>query len=135
MPTVDFTQVNAARFAELIDMLADLPAALAMMRTTAELNQGTINPLVDWVHLNWELMERLLEKVDTLAVQQVLSLMWSRLSTHAKGFPDLFIAKDDEYCFVEVKSPNDHLSAIQHFWHDSFAEFGISMQLIRVVWK
>jgi hypothetical protein len=98
-------------------------------------HQGQINPLVDWMHLNWELIERVLERVETSAVQQVLRLMWSRLSTHAKGFPDLFISKGDDYIFVEVKSPNDHLSAIQHYWHDAFADLGISFQLIRVVWK
>lgn len=134
-PTVDFTQVNSERFTQLIDTLLDLPLALEKMRSTAEQHQGQINPLVDWMHLNWELIERVLERVETSAVQQVLRLMWSRLSTHAKGFPDLFITKGDSYAFVEVKSPNDHLSAIQHFWHDAFADLGISFQLIRVVWK
>lgn len=134
-PTIDFTQVNPERFSELINLLHDRPHVLAHMRSIAEQHQGVINPLVDWMHLNWELIERVLGCVEVNALQQVLSLMWSRLSTHAKGFPDLFIQRDDEYAFVEVKSPNDHLSAIQHFWHDSFAELGIPVSLIRVVWK
>jgi hypothetical protein len=116
-------------------MLHDQAHVLQYMHTVAEEHQGVINPLVDWTHLNWELIERVLKSVDTLALQQVFQMMWSRLSTHAKGFPDLFIQRGDEYAFVEVKSPNDHLSAIQHFWHDSFAELGIPFQLIRVVWK
>ena len=134
-PTIDFTQVNPERFLELIDLLHDRPHVLAHMRSVAEQHQGVINPLVDWMHLNWELIERVLACVEVNALQQVLQLMWSRLSTHAKGFPDLFIQRGDEYAFVEVKSPNDHLSAIQHFWHDSFAELGIPVSLIRVVWK
>jgi hypothetical protein len=134
-PTVDFTQVNPERFLTLLDMLHDQAHVLQYMHTVAEEHQGVINPLVDWTHLNWELIERVLKSVDTLALQQVFQMMWSRLSTHAKGFPDLFIQRGDEYAFVEVKSPNDHLSAIQHFWHDSFAELGIPFQLIRVVWK
>jgi hypothetical protein len=134
-PTVDFTQENPERFQELIHLLADRSAALQHMRSIADQHHGIINPLVDWVHLNWELLTLVLNQVDTKALQQVLVLMWSRLSTHAKGFPDLFISRGDEFVFVEVKSPNDHLSAIQHFWHDSFAELGIPFQLIRVVWK
>jgi hypothetical protein len=134
-PTIDFTQVNQVRFTELMDLLHDRSQVLAQMRSVAEQHQGVINPLVDWVYLNWELIERVLECVEVIALQQVLTLMWSRLSTHAKGFPDLFIQRGDEYAFVEVKSPNDHLSAIQHFWHDSFAELGIPVLLIRVVWK
>ena len=134
-PTIDFTQVNPVRFTELMDLLHDRSQVLAQMRSVAEQHQGVINPLVDWGYLNWELIERVLECVEVIALQQVLTLMWLRLSTHAKGFPDLFIQRGDEYAFVEVKSPNDHLSAIQHFWHDSFAELGIPVSLIRVVWK
>lgn len=134
-PTIDFTQVNPARFSELLDLLHDRPQVLTHMRSVAVQHMGVINPLVDWMHLNWELIERVLACVEVNALQQVLTLMWSRLSTHAKGFPDLFIQRGDEYAFVEVKSPNDHLSAIQHFWHDSFEELGIPVSLIRVVWK
>jgi hypothetical protein len=134
-PTVDFTQVNPERFLALLDMLHNQGLVLQHMQSVAQEHQGVINPLVDWAHLNWELIERVLQVVETPALQQVLQMMWSRLSTHAKGFPDLFIQRGNEYAFVEVKSPNDHLSAIQHFWHDSFAELGIPVSLIRVVWK
>ncbi len=134
-PTVDFTQVNPDRFLALLDMLHDQRLVLHHMQSVAQEHQGVINPLVDWAHMNWELIERVLQVVETPALQQVLQMMWSRLSTHAKGFPDLFIQRGNEYAFVEVKSPNDHLSAIQHFWHDSFAELGIPVSLIRVVWK
>ncbi len=134
-PTIDFTQVNPERFSELLDLLYDCPRVLKHMQAVAEEHQGVINPLVDWVHLNWELIERVLLSVETQALQQVMQLMWSRLSTHAKGFPDLFIQNGNGFSFIEVKSPNDHLSAIQHFWHDSFTELGIPIQLIRVVWK
>ncbi|MEY2894798.1 MAG: DNA-directed polymerase [Bacteroidota bacterium] len=134
-PTVDFTQVNPERFLALLDMLHNQGLVLQHMQSVAQEHQGVINPLVDWAHLNWELIERVLQVVETPALQQVLQMMWSRLSTHAKGFPDLFIQRGNEYAFVEVKSPNDHLSAIQHFWHDSFAELGITVSLIRVVWK
>jgi hypothetical protein len=37
--------------------------------------------------------------------------------------------------FIEVKSPNDHLSAIQYFWHDYFRQIDIPFRLIRVQWK
>ena len=134
-PTIDFTQVNPTRFSELLDMLHDRPSVLVHMQTVAEQHQGIINPLVEWGFLNWELIEKVLMHVETPALQQVLTCMWSRLSTHAKGFPDLFIQRENEFYFVEVKSPNDHLSAIQHFWHVTFAELGIPFQLIRVAWK
>ena len=80
-------------------------------------------------------MERFLQVMPTDGLAAISQYLWEHLGTHVKGFPDLFIQKGDDYAFVEVKSPNDHLSAIQHFWHDTFAELGIPFQLIRVVWK
>jgi LPS sulfotransferase NodH len=68
------------------------------------------------------------------SLSTVLRYLWTHLSTHAKGFPDLFIFKDSEYQFIEVKSPTDHLSAIQHFWHEYLKRTGIETELYRVVW-
>lgn len=51
-----------------------------------------------------------------------------------QGVSDLFIFKDSEYQFIEVKSPTDHLSAIQYFWHEYLIKAGIETELYRVVW-
>jgi hypothetical protein len=73
--------------------------------------------------------------VSSESLKQVCLHFWKNASTHAKGFPDLFIYRGQEYAFIEVKSPNDHLSAIQHDWHQFFREQKIEIKLLRVVWE
>jgi hypothetical protein len=115
-----------------LHLLSDLVALLDVLRSRAAENQGSMNPLVDWYSLDFELMERFLTALPTEGLAAISQYMWTHLGTHVKGFPDLFIQKGDEYAFVEVKSPNDHLSAIQHFWHDFLRKNGVSVRLVRL---
>jgi len=115
-----------------LHLLSDRVALLDVLRSRAAENQGSMNPLVDWYSLDFELMERFLTALPTEGLAAISQYMWTHLGTHVKGFPDLFIQKGDEYAFVEVKSPNDHLSAIQHFWHDFLRKNGVSVRLVRL---
>jgi tetratricopeptide (TPR) repeat protein len=116
-------------------LLEDRVELLAVLRARAAENQGAMNPLVDWYSLDFDLMERFLNAMPTDGLAAIAHYMWTHLGTHVKGFPDLFIQKGDDYAFVEVKSPNDHLSAIQHFWHDFMRRNGVSVRLIRLKYK
>ncbi len=118
-----------------LHLLSDRVELLALLRARAAENQGAMNPLVDWYSLDFDLMERFLNAMPTDGLAAIAHYMWTHLGTHVKGFPDLFIQKGDEYAFVEVKSPNDHLSAIQHFWHDFMRRNGVSIRLIRLKYK
>lgn len=121
-------------FKNLLVLLEDVTSWLALLQQNAARNQGKMNPLVDWQNLDFDLIQRLVQVIPHAALTEVVTYMWQNLATHSKGFPDLFIQKGDEYAFVEVKSPNDHLSAIQFFWHDFFRKQNISIRLIRVEW-
>ncbi len=115
-----------------LHLLEDRVALLSLLRTRAEANQGAMNPLVDWYSLDFELMERFLQVMPPAGLAAICQYLWEHLATHVKGFPDLFIQKGDEFAFVEVKSPNDHLSAIQHFWHDFMRRNGVPVRLVRL---
>ncbi|MHA8081807.1 VRR-NUC domain-containing protein [Aquirufa sp. A-Brett2-15D] len=115
-----------------LHLLSDRVALLDVLRSRASENQGSMNPLVDWYSLDFELMERFLTALPTEGLAAISQYMWTHLGTHVKGFPDLFIQRGDEYAFVEVKSPNDHLSAIQHFWHDFLRKNGVVVRLVRL---
>jgi hypothetical protein len=118
-----------------LHLLADRVELLAVLRTRATENQGAMNPLVDWYSLDFELIERFLTALPTDGLAAITQYMWTHLGTHVKGFPDLFIQKGDDYAFVEVKSPNDHLSAIQHFWHDFMRRNGVNIRLVRLKYR
>ena len=115
-----------------LHLLEDRVALLSLLRARAEANQGAMNPLVDWYSLDFELMERFLQVMPPAGLTAICQYLWEHLATHVKGFPDLFIQKGDEFAFVEVKSPNDHLSAIQHFWHDFMRRNGVPVRLVRL---
>ncbi len=62
------------------------------------------------------------------------SLSWTAESFWERqpGWPDLFIYRGDEFRFVEVKSPHDHLSQEQMRWFEWAIEADIPGQLLRI---
>ena len=129
-----FTLGKEKDFEEKIGLLASLDLFFAHALQIKKNHEGKLNPLIDWYTLDIELIRELVHRVPQESLAQVLRYLWTHLSTHAKGFPDLFVFKDSEYQFIEVKSPTDHLSAIQYFWHDFLIKSGIKFELYRVVW-
>ena len=129
-----FTLGKEKDFEEKIGLLASLDLFFAHALQIKKNHEGKLNPLIDWYTLDIELIRELVHRVPQESLAQVLRYLWTHLSTHAKGFPDLFVFKDSEYQFIEVKSPTDHLSAIQYFWHDFLINKGIKFELYRVAW-
>jgi len=115
-------------------LLASIDSLMAHALHIKENHEGKLNPLIDWYTLDIELIRELVHRVPQESLAHVLRYLWTHLSTHAKGFPDLFVFKDSEYQFIEVKSPTDHLSAIQYFWHDFLIKSSIKFELYRVAW-
>jgi len=129
-----FTLGKEKDFEEKMGLLASLDLFFAHALHIKENHEGKLNPLIDWYTFDIELIKELVHRVPQESLALVLRYLWTHLSTHAKGFPDLFVFKDSEYQFIEVKSPTDHLSAIQYFWHDFLIKTGIKFELYRVAW-
>jgi hypothetical protein len=129
-----FTVGKEKDFEEKICLLASPDIFMAHASEIMKNYEGKLNPLIDWYTLDIPLILELVRQISFESLSKVLRYLWTHVSTHAKGFPDLFIFKDSEYQFIEVKSPTDHLSAIQYFWHDFLRKAGIETQLCRVVW-
>jgi hypothetical protein len=129
-----FTMGKEKDFEEKMGLLASLDLFFAHALHIKENHEGKLNPLIDWYTLDIELIRELVHRVPQESLALVLRYLWTHLSTHAKGFPDLFVFKDSEYQFIEVKSPTDHLSAIQYFWHNFLIKTGVKFELYRVAW-
>ena len=129
-----FTLGKEKDFEDKISLLGSIDSFIIYALEIKENHEGKLNPLIDWYTLDIELIRELVHRVPFESLSKVLRYLWTHLSTHAKGFPDLFVFKDSEYQFIEVKSPTDHLSAIQYFWHDYLIKAGIETELYRVVW-
>jgi hypothetical protein len=130
-----FQSSKTKEYTLLLDLSNDRLHLIQHLRIQAEKHVNKANPLVDWFTFDWELLERVIFALSQESLIAVVNEVWKHLSSHSKGFPDIFIQKGNEYAFIEVKSPNDHLSAIQYFWHDLFQQVGIEYKLIRVQWR
>lgn len=95
---------------------------------------GLDNPLVSWHENTLPLAQAALQKIKPAQLEMVLLEMAANLKENGKGFPDLFVSFKGGYSFVEVKSPNDSLSARQLFWLRFFKETGIPAGVVRVEW-
>ncbi|MHA8067033.1 VRR-NUC domain-containing protein [Aquirufa sp. ROCK2-A2] len=131
----DFLVTKKVEFLDLLSMIENKNELISHLNIQSKKYHTKINPLVDWVNLDMELIAKVVYALPSEAILAVINQIWMNLSTHSKGFPDLFVQKGEEYVFIEVKSPNDHLSAIQYYWHDFFKQVGIEFKLIRVEWS
>ncbi|WP_229248561.1 VRR-NUC domain-containing protein [Dyadobacter sandarakinus] len=95
---------------------------------------GVTNVLVPWYE---GALEKVLTLTSLLTVQQmhlVLLEMALNLRENTRGFPDLLVWNENEYAFIEIKSPTDHLSSRQLHWQHFFREHGVQSRIVRVNW-
>ncbi len=132
--TEAFTVGKEKDFEQKMVLLASMDSLMDHASTIIASHEGELNPLIDWYSLDMQLIQEFVKRVPLIGITKVLTYLWTHLATHAKGFPDLFIFNDSSYQFIEVKSPTDHLSAIQYFWHDYLNKSGIETEIYRVAW-
>lgn len=103
--------------------------------STYEQKYDIVNP---WVNFHESLPGLLARLFHFLTLDQMLAVSLEIARNpldNCTGFPDLFVWKEDEYHFWEIKSPNDHLSAHQVFWINFMAERGIKAEVMRVRYR
>ena len=96
---------------------------------------GISNPMVGWHDSILPLVAQCYDSLEPAQISSILLEMARDLKENTRGFPDLFVWNDTTYHFIEVKSPNDHLSAQQLHWLHFFQKQGIQAEVIRVAWK
>ena len=94
--------------------------------------EGIANPMVGWHESLLPTIEAAIKYLPLKGLYSVLLQIAKNVKYNSAGFPDLFIWKEKEYHFYEIKSPNDHLSAQQLFWIDFMQENGINADVLRV---
>lgn len=126
---------NLTHFHHKLAMLSDPKQLWSHFEWIKEKHHGTINPLIEWERLDFDLIRVLVERISVKSLSSVFEQLWINIATHCKGFPDLMVWNEYELFFVEVKSPNDHLSPIQYFWNEVINSSGIESKIIRIKWR
>ncbi len=100
-----------------------------------ETKVGISNPLVGWHDSILPLVAQCYDRLTPEQISNVLLEMAKDLRENTRGFPDLFVWNEGSYRFIEVKSPNDQLSAQQLHWLHFFQRQGVVAEVIRVKWR
>ena len=100
-----------------------------------ETKVGISNPMVGWHDSILPLVAQCYDRLTSEQISSILLEMAKDLRENTRGFPDLFVWNEDSYRFIEVKSPNDQLSAQQLHWLHYFQRQGVAAEVIRVKWK
>lgn len=106
--------------------------AIETVRVTYETKRGITNPFLSWDHPYLPHAERLLAHLTPVQLRAVIERIVRDPGTYLRGFPDLYLWRDDAFRFVEVKSPNDRLSFEQWRWIEWFEQNGIPVEVMRV---
>lgn len=123
------------RESELHKKIASIKSKKRLLKQITDIYQdknGINNPLVGWNDALLPVIEKCIALLPLRGLKQVMLEIAKNVKDNSTGFPDLFIWKEDDYQFYEVKSPNDHLSSQQLFWLDFFQENKIKSEILRV---
>ena len=97
--------------------------------------QGLANPLVDWQHLNLDIIQLALQRIDHQHWLRIFERILLDLRNNRSGFPDLILFPEEGgYRLVEVKGPGDTLQKNQQRWMQYFSQHQIPHLLARVIW-
>lgn len=130
-----FFEKRKERMEERLLMLEDIDATTIYIHNIFFEKYGITNPLVDWYGGLFPLILTLLEKLSSEQISLIMLEMARNLRENVRGFPDLMMWSDGEYCFVEVKSPTDSLSNQQLYWQRFFEKINVQSKVLRVGWQ
>ncbi len=130
-----FLESRLERMLERMQLLSTCEKLAAHVEKVYDEKWGTGNPLINWHENTLPLARAACSLLQPAQLQKVLIEMARNLKENGRGFPDLFVWTEHDYLFVEVKSPNDSLSAQQLFWLRFFRECGIKAKVLKVEWE
>ncbi|MEQ8471915.1 MAG: VRR-NUC domain-containing protein [Marinoscillum sp.] len=107
-------------------------ALIKHLEQTYQRKENINNHLVGWHENLLPTLEACVSRLPLKGLSNVLMEISKNVKDNSAGFPDLFIWKDKDYQFYEIKSPNDHLSAQQLFWIDFMNKQKIKADILRV---
>ncbi|MFB9217934.1 VRR-NUC domain-containing protein [Vibrio sinaloensis] len=86
---------------------------------------GISNPLVNWAHLDEELLTLALQTIPNTMLDDLLNVQLSDLKLYRNGMPDLIAFKDGQFEWIEVKGPGDKLQDNQWRWIKQFNRLNV----------
>ena len=134
--TPDFCHDREQLLAQTWDSISSTADIRRIVRKRWQQKLGLMNPLVNWQHLNLEIIEVALERIEFAHWRAVFDRILHDLRNNRAGFPDLVhFPPSGGYCLIEVKGPGDSLQKNQQRWMQYFQLHSIPHRLARVAWR
>lgn len=130
-----FYQSRSDQLNKKIKSLSSRDSLLKLTQKCCDEKWGVANPMIYWFDELPSVIGKMIELVPFKALKDVLLEMAKNPKENSTGFPDIFVWKDKDYHFHEVKSPNDHLSSKQLFWLDFMQERKIKTEILKISYK
>ncbi|MEO9804382.1 MAG: VRR-NUC domain-containing protein [Reichenbachiella sp.] len=130
----DFYKKRKEAIKQKLELTKNKNQLVNVLKKSVQSFTNISNPFVHWDDDMIEGMWKFLSYVKLKQIKSLLAEMAIDPKNRSTGFPDLFVWKEKEYSFYEVKSPNDHLSEKQLFWLERFDEWGIHAEIALVSW-
>ncbi len=97
-------------------------------------------PFVSLNAVDKPMLTRALDRIPATDWKVIFDRLWLDLREYRKGFPDLIFFPHSErfsaqYCFVEVKAPNDKLQNHQRRWMKYLDQHDIQHCVVNVKWR
>jgi hypothetical protein len=131
--TKNFFEQRKHLFSKQLDEMQSKEKLQEILEKNYQSKQGIQNPFILWHTVTLPLCVLLVELLPIESLKKVLLVMAQDMKNALVGFPDILIWKGKEYCWIEVKSPTDSLSAQQLFWLQFFTSNHIQAKVLRVL--
>ncbi len=130
-----FYELRKIAFQNRLDEIRDRTWISARIKLLFKTQYGNRNLLFEWHEGLEAILLVLVSFLSVVQMKSILLTMAQNLQSNGKGFPDLFIWNSESYQFIEVKSPNDTLSAQQLYWIEFMENLGVLVDVMKVEWE
>lgn len=129
-----FYEKRKMQIIEHLGSFDSIEQLLVEMGNRYEKYQGIANPFVIWMEEIWTMIRKAIEYIGLENSKKVVHEMAKNIVENSRGFPDIFVwnPKNEDYEFIEIKSPTDNLSNQQLYWLRYFKEIGVNARVLRV---
>ncbi len=135
LQTPEFRKARAPLVAERLAELESSPDPGPRLLAVWDEKRDTANSLVAWSEELRPRLELALERLSGKHLARVFDRLSRDVHRYRRGFPDLFVVKDEEPGFelYEVKGPGDTLRPEQGAWIDYLNANGLPASVLRLV--
>ncbi len=130
----EFFRTHEQTIEDKLKIMMDPFQTLTMISKTMREHEGTLNQIFHWHQSTQNVLTDFLNHAAPASVVYVLKKMAENYDARRTGFPDLFVIKDEQIQFLEIKAEGDQLKSHQLDQIKLLQDAGFAVDLLKVKW-